>query len=75
MKRSSRAPILLTVLRQLPLQATEQWFLTCGPRNPGDPRLYNKLNNLFQKINKVQKCKKAKSEIKNFKTLCKSEEI
>jgi hypothetical protein len=52
-----------------------QWFLTCGPRTPGGPRLFRKLNNFSQQINKVYVRKKAKSEIENFKTLCKSEGI
>jgi hypothetical protein len=47
----------------------QQRFLTCGPR------LFRKLNNFSQKINKVYIRKKAKSEILNFKTLCKSEGI
>jgi hypothetical protein len=34
-----------------------------------------KLNNFSQQINKVKIHKKAKSEIENFKMLCKSEEI
>jgi hypothetical protein len=31
----------------------EQRFLTCGPRTPGGPRLFRKLNNFSQQINKV----------------------
>jgi hypothetical protein len=50
-------------------------FLTCGPRTPGGPRLFRKLNNLSQQINKVHVRKKAKSETENTKTLCKSEGI
>jgi uncharacterized C2H2 Zn-finger protein len=30
-----------------------QRFLTCGPRTPGGPRLFRKLNNFSQQINKV----------------------
>jgi hypothetical protein len=43
--------------------------------DPGGPRLFRKLNNFYQQINKVYVRKKAKSEIENFKTLCKSEGI
>jgi hypothetical protein len=43
--------------------------------NPGGPRLFRKLNNFSQQINKVYIRKKAKSEIENFKTLCKSKGI
>jgi hypothetical protein len=52
-----------------------QWFLTCGPRTPGGPRLFRKLNNFSQQINRVYVRKKAKSEIENVKTLCKREGI
>jgi hypothetical protein len=41
----------------------------------GGPQLFRKLNNFSQQINKVYIHKKAKSEIENFKTLCKSEGI
>jgi hypothetical protein len=61
------------------LNNLKQRFLTCGPRTPGGPRrlpgcprLFRKLNNFSQQINKG---KKAKSEIENFKMLCKSEGI
>jgi hypothetical protein len=37
--------------------------LTCGQRTPGGPRLFRKLNNFSQQINKVYIRKKAKSEI------------
>jgi hypothetical protein len=37
--------------------------------------MFRKLNNFSQQINKVYVRKKAKSEIENFKTLCKSEKI
>jgi hypothetical protein len=50
-------------------------FLTCGPRTPGGPRLFRKLNNFSQQISKVYIRKKSKSEIENFKMLCKSEGI
>jgi hypothetical protein len=52
-----------------------QRFLTCGPRTSGGPRLFGKLNIFSQQINKVFLRKKAKSEIENLKTLCKSEGI
>jgi hypothetical protein len=62
--------------------ALTQLFLTCGPRTPvvrdaysGGPRLFRKLNNFPQQINKVYIRKKAKSEIENYRTLCKSEGI
>jgi hypothetical protein len=35
----------------------------------GGPRLFRKLNNFSQQINKVYMREKAKSEIENFKTL------
>jgi hypothetical protein len=45
--------------------------VVCGPL--GGPRLFRKLNNFSQQINKVYFREKAKSEIENFKTLCESE--
>jgi hypothetical protein len=53
----------------------EQRFLTCGPRTPGGPRLFRKVNSFTQQIKKVYIRKEAKYEIENFKTLCKSEGI
>jgi hypothetical protein len=41
----------------------------------GGPQLFRKLNNFSQQINKVYIRKKAKYEIENSKTLCKSEGI
>jgi hypothetical protein len=41
----------------------------------GSPRLFRKLNNFSQQINTVHTRKKAKSEIENFKTLCRMKEF
>jgi hypothetical protein len=72
-----------TIRRHIPEDSHLQYYsitpnqrlLTCGTRTPGDLRLFRKLNNFSQQIYKVFYIKKAKSEIENFKTLCKSEGI
>jgi hypothetical protein len=60
---------------ELNLCSLRQRFVTCGPRTPGGPKLFRKLNNFSQQINKVYVRKKSNSEVENFKTLCKSEGI
>jgi hypothetical protein len=46
--------------------SVEQRFLTRGPRTPGGPRLFRKLNNFSQQINKLY-IRKKKIKIWNFK--------
>jgi hypothetical protein len=57
--------------------AVVQWRGPLGVHDAysGCPRLFRKLNNFSQQINKLFLIKKAKSEIEDFKTLCKSEGI
>jgi hypothetical protein len=55
--------------------ALEQRFLTCGPRTPGGPRLFRKLNNFSQQFNKAYIREKSKSEIENFKRSVKVKEF
>jgi hypothetical protein len=59
--------------RKTTIISLTQRFLACGPRTPGGPRLFRKLNNFSRRLMKYFYVKKAKSEIENFKTLCKSE--
>jgi hypothetical protein len=52
-----------------------QRFLSCGPRTPGGPRLFRKLNNFSQQINKVYIRKKQNLKFKILKRSVKVKEF
>jgi hypothetical protein len=61
---------VIVLISVIPSSSLIQRFLNCGPRTPGvrdaysgGPRLFRKLNNFSQQINKVYLFKKAKSKI------------